>query len=403
MNYTRQEVEQFVEEEDVKFIRLTFCDIYGNVKNKSIMSSQLKRAFDYGIPMDAWAVAGFDISDARSDLLLHPDPATLSILPWRPDHGRVVRMYCDITWTDGRVFEADTRYVLKKAVEEAEAKGFYFTFAAEQEFYLFEKDENGEPTKKPYDNGSYMDVAPVDRCENIRREICMTLEKMGISPESSHHEEGPGQNEIDYRYASPLQAADNVMSFEAVVRTIAGLNGVHADFSPKPLENEAGSGMHINFAVEDLEGNDRLDSAVAGILSKISEMTVFLNPEESSYKRLGSGKAPGYVSWAHENRSQLIRIPDAAGGYRRAELRSPDSCANPYIAFALIIKACLLGLENGMELPDENEMNLFKMEREELKKLQELPGRLNEARYNAASSEFIKESLPLSVVAAYVK
>ena len=383
MNYTRQEVEQFVEEEDVKFIRLTFCDVYGNLKNKSIMPGELTRAFEYGISIDAWTVAGFDVSDIRSDLLLHPDPSTLAILPWRPDHGRVVRMYSSITWPDGRPFEADTRYILKKAVDEAEAKGLHFTFGSEQEFYLLEKDENGEPTKKPYDRGSYMDVAPEDRCENIRREICMTLEKMGIYPESSHHEEGPGQNEIDFRFAAPLIAADNAMSFKSVVKTIANLNGVFADFSPKPLEDEPGNGMHINFAVTDVSGNERLNEAIAGILNKIPELTVFFDPVEDSYKRLGNNKAPGYITWAYENRSQLIRIPAAKGEYRRAELRSPDSSANPYLVFALIIKAALYGIENNLELQPATEVNMFKIEREELKKYQEtissLKVRLKEA------------------------
>ena len=197
MNYTRQEVEQFVVEEDVKFIHLTFCDVYGNLKNRTIMPGELAKAFDFGISADAWTIAGFDVSDTRSDLLLRPDPSTLAVLPRREDQDRAIRMFADIIWPDGRPFEADTRYILKKAVEEAESRGVFFSFSTEQEFYLLEKDQNGEPSAKPADRGSYMDIFPDDRCEDIRAEICGCLEKMGIFPESAHHEEGPGQNEID--------------------------------------------------------------------------------------------------------------------------------------------------------------------------------------------------------------
>ena len=208
MKYSKKEVLQYVQEEDVKFIRLAFCDVFGRQKNISIMPEELARAFEYGIAIDASAIAGFG-DENHSDLFLHPDADTLMPLPWRPEHGCVVRMFCNITYPDGRIFECDTRSILKKAIQDAEHAGYHFFFGAGQEFYLFQLDDNGNPTKIPYDNATYMDIAPEDRGENIRREICLTLEQMGIRPEGSHHEEGPGQNEIDFRYSDPLTAADN--------------------------------------------------------------------------------------------------------------------------------------------------------------------------------------------------
>ena len=234
MKYTPEEVMQFVQEEDVKFIRLAFCNVYGKQHNVAIMPAELKRAFTYGIAFDASAVEGFG-GEIRSDLLLHPDPSTLIQLPWRPEQGKVVRMFCDISYPDGRPFERDTRSILKRAVATAGAKGFRFAFGAEMEFYLFRLDEYGEPTRIPYDRAGYMDIAPDDRGETIRREICLMLERMGICPESSHHESGPGQNEIDFRYSDPLAAADNAVTFHAMVRTVAAQNGLCASFSPKPL------------------------------------------------------------------------------------------------------------------------------------------------------------------------
>ncbi len=216
---------QFVNEEDVKFIRLAFCDVFGRQKNKSIMASELERAFSHGIAIDASAIHGFG-GEIHSDLFLHPDPDPLAILPWRPEHGKVVRMFCTITTPDGAVFENDTRSILIRAVQEAEKAGHRFFFGAEMEFYLFKLDENGEPTKIPYDHAGYMEMAPDDKGEYVRREICLALEQMGIYPESSHLEEGPGQNEIDFRYSDALSAADNDMTFTTVVKAVAARKGI---------------------------------------------------------------------------------------------------------------------------------------------------------------------------------
>ena len=400
MKYTPEEVIQFVQEEDVKFIRLAFCDVYGKQHKVAIMPSELKRAFEFGIAIDASAIDGFG-GEIRSDLLLHPDSSTLIQLPWRPEQGKVVRMFCDISYPDGRVFERDTRSILKKALAYAAELGSSFAFGAEMEFYLFKVDENGEPTKIPYDHAGYMDIAPDDKCENIRREICLMLEQMGIRPETFHHESGPGQNEIDFRYSDPLTAADNAITFNAIVRTVAAQNGLCANFSPKPLTDWDGNGMHINISVKGDGKPDPLPCVIAGILEKIEEMTLFLNPCEESYRRLGHDKAPRYVTWSAENRSQLIRIPAAVGEYRRAELRSADPMTNPYIAYALLIYAGLYGIENDLYLPPASDFNLYTAAAEALAALRKIPGSLYEAAAIASASAFIKDHLPETVINAY--
>ncbi len=400
MKYSKQEVMQYVQEEDVKFIRLAFCDVFGKQKNISIMPEELPRAFEYGIAIDASAIEGFG-DETHSDLLLHPDADTLMPLPWRPEHGRVVRMFCTISYPDGRTFECDSRSILKQAVQDAEKAGFQFFFGAEQEFYLFNLDDNGNPTKEPYDNAGYMDIAPEDKGENIRREVCLTLEQMGIRPESSHHEEGPGQNEIDFRYSSPLAAADNAMTFQTVVKTVARRNGLYADFSPKPLEDKPGNGFHINMSVKSSDNADNMNFMIAGILAKVAEMTIFLNPLESSYQRFGNNKAPRYISWSSENRSQLVRVPAAVGEYKRAELRSPDPAANTYLAFALMIYASLYGIQNKLELQDPADINLYKADADTLAKFEQLPENLKSACALANNSDFIKKHIPGAILEIY--
>ena len=390
----------YVREEDVKFIRLAFCDCYGRQKNISIMPAELARAFACGIAFDASAIDGFG-DEAHSDLLLHPDPDTLLVLPWRPEHGRVVRMFCDITYPDQRPFEGDTRALLKRAVCDAENLNTAFVFGAEMEFYLFQLDDNGRPTRLPYDEAGYMDIAPEDKGENIRREICLMLEQMGIQPESSHHESGPGQNEIDFRYSDPLTAADHAITFHTVVRTVAAQNGLCASFSPKPLPDWDGNGMHINISAQCDEAAQPLPSVIAGILENIRDMTLFLNPCDESYRRLGHDKAPQYVTWSAENRSQLIRIPAAVGEYRRAELRSADPTANPYIAYALLIYAGMYGLEHELQLPPASDFNVYTAPAEVLEGLKKLPGSLYEAAALAGASAFINEHLPETVISAY--
>ena len=402
MVYEKEEILQYIIEEDVKFIRMTFCDVMGRLKNVSIMPDELDRAFDYGIAIDASAVAGFG-GEVYSDLVLRPDASTLCILPWRPEHGRVVRMFCSVHYPDGRPFEADTRALLARAVQDAQKEGCTFFFGPEMEFYLFRLDETGAPTKTPYDHAGYMDVAPEDKGENVRREACLTLEQMGIRPESSHHEEGPGQNEIDFRYADPVTAADNAVTFKSVVATVAAGNGLYADFSPKPLPDAPGSGMHINLSVKSAGGADVMPQVMAGILAHAYELSVFLNPLESSYQRFGCRKAPRYISWSSENRSQLIRIPAASGEYRRAELRSPDPSCNPYLAFALLIYAGLDGIRRSLPLPAPADVNLFTAPESVTSRYRTLPATLDEAKRAAGSSEFVAARLPKTLLDDYTR
>ena len=396
MKYTPQEIMQYIQEEDVKFIRLAFCDVWGHPKNISIMPHEVERAFEYGIAIDASAIAGCG-DEVHSDLFLHPDPATLAVLPWRPESGRVVRMYCTITDQDGKVFAHDTRSILRQAVADAAKAGYSFAIGSELEFYLFRLDDSGEPVKIPYDNATYMDVAPEDKGEDIRREISLSLERMGIFPESSHHEEGPGQNEIDFRYSDALSAADNAVTFCTVVKAIAARNGLHADFSPKPIADKPGNGFHINLSVKG-PGENLMQYMMGGILKYVSDMTLFLNPSEQSYSRLGAFKAPKYISWSNNNRSMLIRIPAASGEYRRVEMRSPDCTANPYLAFALLIWAGLDGIRNRIVPPENANVNLFTAGSEELSGLKTLPLTLGAAVRQASGSEFIRSHLPESLV-----
>ena len=400
MKYSAEEVLQYVKEEDVKFIRLAFCDIYGEQKNISIMPSELPRAFKYGISFDASAIRGFG-DEVHSDLILHPDPSTITVLPWRPEHGRVVRMFCTIARPDGSLFDGDTRSILIKAIDEAKKAGITFDFGPELEFYLFKIAEVGNKTNIPYDDAGYMDIAPEDKGENVRREICLMLEQMGICPESSHHEEGPGQNEIDFRYSDALTAADNAQAFKTVVKVVSGRNGLWADFSPKPLKDKAGNGFHINMSARSETKEELLPYIIAGILRFIPDMTAFFNPKKDSYARLGLNKAPSYISWSEENRSQLVRVPAALYEQRRVELRSPDPTANPYLAFALLIYAGLYGIQNKLTPPPASDINFYKADEETLACFKKLPSSLDEAVSAMEKSDFIRKYLPKHIIDIY--
>ncbi|HOP11650.1 MAG TPA: glutamine synthetase family protein [Oscillospiraceae bacterium] len=398
MSYTKQEVMDFIRQEDVKFIRLAFCDVYGVQKNVSIMPSEIERAFSDGISFDGSAIDGFAEGE-KSDLILKPDPSTLAVLPWRPTHGRVIRMFCDVVGPNGAAIECDCRSLLQKTIKTAHEKGVDCLFGTEIEFYLFKTGEDGEKTLIPFDNAAYMDIAPDDRGENVRREICLALEEMGIIPESSRHEDGPGQNEIDFRCADPLTAADNAVTFKFAVRTIAAGNGLWASFDPKPLPGKSGSGMHINISLQ-----KNRDAFMAGVMAHISEMSAFLNPTDKSYARLGDRKAPRYISWAHGNRSQLIRIPEeTTPGRSRFELRSPDPTVNPYLAIALLIQAGLDGIEKNMALTGPVELDLTAALKEFTDKLDKLPETLEKAKKIAAESEFIRNILPKRLLKAYTE
>ena len=411
MNSTANEVLEFVKENDVKFIRLNFCDILGYQKNISIMADELQSAFESGISFDAHAIRGFrDV--VQSDLFLFPDPATLAVLPWRPGSGRVARFYCDIKNPDGSAFLHDGRTLLKRAVGRAEKMGYVCKIGAECEFYLFKTDENGEPISVPFDKGGYLDIAPLDRGEDIRREICLTLEEMGVKPETSHHEQGPGQNEIDFMFSDAISCADNLQTFKSAVKAIAARNGLFASFMPKPIPDAAGSGMHVNISLAQngrnifknvSEGHSNIaESFIAGILAKTPEITLFLNPLANSYERFGKFEAPKYVSWSHQNRSQLIRIPAATGTKVRMELRSPDPSLNPYLSFALIIAAGLEGVETDMALPPAVDEDLYNADEGVLKTLIMLPDSLDKAIVAAENSDFIKNVVGEELLLKYL-
>lgn len=404
MDSTMQAVLQFVEENDVKFIRLAFCDVMGTLKNIAIMPSELPRAFETGVSFDASSILGFAPVD-KSDLFLFPDAATLSVLPWRPQTGRVVRFFCSVRTADGSPYGADGRHILRRTLRRLADAGYECRVGAECEFYLFERDAEGRPTKRPQDNGGYFDVAPLDRGENVRREICLTLEEMNIRPESSHHEQGPGQNEVDFKHAAPLTAADDVITFKNVVKTVAARNGLYGSFSPKPLADKPGSGMHVNISLArggrnifapgpDGAYSPAMRSFIAGVLARAGEICAFTNPVPGSYARFGSFEAPRYVAWSHQNRSQLIRIPQVRGNNCRMELRSPDPACNPYLAIGLVLAAGLDGIEHRMELSAPVNRNLFIPSEAAGLGLETLPASLEEAVEVARNSAFLHKFLP---------
>ncbi|MBQ8296582.1 MAG: glutamine synthetase [Ruminococcus sp.] len=392
--FSPKEILDFVEENDVKFIRLTFCDMFGNLKNIAIMPNELPRAFEYGIPFDASC-----INDGCSDLLLVPDISTLSVLPWRPKSGRVVRFFCSIKNMDGSDYIGDMRSSLSNYINSLRLDGYSCEMGTKCEFYLFDLDDNGNPTKVPHDSGSYLDVAPLDKCENTRREICLSLEEMGLGPKSSCHKHGPGQNEIDFRENEPVTAADNMVHYKTVVKSIAAQNGLFASFMPKPLEDEQGSALSISISLkkggENIFGSDPNSMSyegkcfISGVLARIREITAFLNSTTNSYKRLGKGYAPKYVNWSYENRSQLIRIPQTAGTAPRIEIRSADACCNPYVTFKLILAAGIEGIESGncdfLEQTMKSEQDSIEFE--------PLPESLEEAVKIAENSEFVRRTL----------
>lgn len=405
---TIDDVIDFVEENDVKFIRLAFCDLQGLQKNISIMPQELRRAFEQGVNFDSFLISGYD-DNRYQDLFLKPDPDTLHILPWRPQSGRVIRFYCNIVQADGSPYPYDYRKFLKDTLDECKEAGFTTRMGLKSEFYLFKTDENGDPTSEPFDNGGYMDVAPSDKGENIRREICLTLEEMEIRPESSHHERGPGQNEIDFAAGDVLTSADNLLTYKNVVENIASRNGVFASFDPKPIADKPGNGLHIKFA--NYRGNVNLqeydrdfsDSFMAGILNRMRDITVFLNCREDSYARFGLSEAPKYITWSAQSRSRLLRVPEVNGERSFFVLRSPDSCINPYLASAMILQAGLAGVRNEEKLQAPQDVSSRLMSEEEKASLKKLPLSLQEAIECAENSDFLMNSNFSEIAKKYIE
>ena len=403
-NYSREDIIKLVEEEDVEFIRLQFTDIFGNLKNLAITAGQLEKALDNDCMFDGSSIEGF-ASVEESDMYLHPDFSTLEIFPWRPQQGKVARLICDVYRPDRTPFAGDPRYILKRAIREAEEMGLTFRVGAECEFFLFHLDDNGMPTTLTHEKAGYFDVGPVDFGENARRDMVLTLEDMGFVVEASHHDVAPAQHEISFRYDEALATADNIMTFKLAVRTIAKRHGLHASFMPKPKN---GSGMHMNMSLlkdgknifADEKGAHGLSrdayAFLGGVMEHMRGMTAILNPIVNSYKRLVPGfEAPAYIAWSATNRSTLIRIPAAKGEAVRMELRSPDPTANPYLALAAVLRAGLDGIKRQLAVPESVDCNIFRMSAQERRerKIEELPGTLAEAVSCMEEDAFMKETL----------
>ena len=408
---TKEEIFAIVEEEDVEFIRLQFTDIFGTLKNIAITASQLEDAMENRILFDGSSVKGFaPIED--SDLYLHPDLSTFCIFPWRPQQGKVARFICNIHRTDGSVFEADPRAVLLDAYHKARKLGLNIFIEAECEFFLLNTDDKGEVSLNVKEKASYFDIGPLDMSENIRRDIVLTLEEMGIKIKSSHHEIAKAQHEIDFTDQDALKCADAIQTFRMAVKTLAKRHGLSASFMPKLFENENGSGMHFKISAFDDNGknifednaklSDRAKSTIAGILHHARELSLINNPLVNSYKRLKPNfDAPVYVSWSsNSNRSALLRIPTERNNQIKLELRSPDSATNPYLCIAMLIYSILDGLENSMELEDAINENMYSGKNYNIKKL---PDTLSEAIDEFESSNFVKEKLGTQIFNEYIE
>lgn len=405
--FTREDILRMAREEDVGFIRLQFTDIFGTLKNIAVTANQLERALDNQVVFDGSSIEGFArVED--SDMYLYPDLNTFEIFPWRPQQGKVARLICDVYKADRTAFESDPRYILKRILNEAKEMGYTFDVGPECEFFLFHTDEDGLPTTLTHEQGGYFDVGPLDFGENARRDMVLTLEEMGFVIESSYHETAPAQHEIDFQFDEALVTADNIMTFRMVVKTIAKRHGLHATFMPKPKTETAGSGMHLNLSLHKDGKNSFRDDEdpngisreayyfMGGLMKHMQAITCITNPTVNSYKRLVPGfEAPVYRGWSASTRSPLLRIPPVRGEHARIELRSPDSSANPYLAFAVLLAAGLDGIRNQILPPEGIDRNIQAMTDEERARLQieKLPANLGEAVRELEQDAYIREVL----------
>lgn len=416
-HYTKEDIMELVQDEDVEFIRLQFTDMFGQMKNVAITVSQLGKALDNRCMFDGSSIEGFARIE-EADMILYPDLDTLAIFPWRPQQGKVARLICDVKRPGGEPFEGDPRYVLKRAVREAAELGYTFEVGPECEFFLFHTDENGLPTTITHEKAGYFDLGPLDLGENARRDMVLTLEDMGFIVESSHHEIAPAQHEIDFQYDEALAAADNIMTFKLAVKTIAKRHGLHATFMPKPKFGVNGSGMHINMSLAKDGKNIFSDPAdknglsreaywfIGGIMKHMKGMTAITNSLVNSYKRLVPGyEAPVYIAWSATNRSPLIRIPSSRGEHTRIELRCPDPSANPYLALAVCLRAGLDGIVNHIDPPESVDCNIFDLTEEERKSrgIEAVPASLREAVSELEKDELIREVLGVHMADKYIR
>ena len=416
--YSKEQIVQMVEKENVRFIRLQFTDLFGAIKNVEIPVSQLEKALNNKMMFDGSSIEGF-VRIEESDMYLYPDLDTFVIFPWTAQKGKVARFICDIYHPDGTPFEGDPRNNLKRMLDEMKELGFTdFNVGPEPEFFLFKLDEKGHPTLELNDHGGYFDLAPTDLGENCRRDIVLELEEMGFEIEASHHEVAPGQHEIDFKYQNALKACDDIQTFKLVVKTIARKHGLHATFMAKPLFGVNGSGMHCNLSLftegknvffdssGDLELSDTARHFVAGVMKHATSFTAITNPTVNSYKRLVPGyEAPCYVAWSARNRSPLIRIPASRGLSTRVEVRSVDPSANPYLAMAVLLAAGLDGVKNKLTPPSPVDRNIYAMSKEERIEIGivDLPGTLAEALENLKNNHVITQSLRKSFIRTFLR
>ena len=417
MHYSKEDILAMVEENGVKFIRLQFTDILGTLKNVAITDRQLEKALNNHCMFDGSSINGF-VRVEESDMYLRPDLDTFVIFPCIPQQGKVARLICDVYMPDGTPFEGDPRYILKKVINKAKDMGYTMNVGPECEFFLFEVDNDGNPTLKTNDKGSYFDLGPIDLGENARRDMTLALEDMGFEIETSHHEVAAGQNEIDFKYADALVTADNIATFKYVVKSIAQRHGLYATFMPKPLHGVNGSGMHINISLikdgknafhneeDELGLSSVAYNFIAGVLKHIKEICPITNPLVNSYKRLVPDyEAPVYIAWSAKNRSPLIRVPSAREEGTRIELRSPDPSSNPYLVLACLLLAGLEGIKYNLEPPKCIDKNIFDLNREERKRenIESLPESLHEAVAYMQKSDLVKEALGKNTFEYYIR
>ncbi len=414
------EVIQTIEEENVKFVRLQFTDILGIVKNVAIPAGQVEKAFKEGIWFDGSSIEGF-VRIQESDMRLEPDPDTFAVLPWRhseDEEMKTARIICDVTDTDGTPFKGDPRHVLKSAINDAEEMGFDVKAGPEPEFFVFEKEES-KATTKPHDYGGYFDFAPKDLASDLRRDMILTLERMGFEIEASHHEVAEGQHEIDFKYEDALGTADNIATFRTVVRAVAEIHNLHATFIPKPVAGINGSGMHTHLSLfrdgenafydesDEFGLSEEAYSFLAGLIKHAPAITAVTNPIVNSYKRLVPGyEAPIYIAWSDVNRSALIRLPGSRNPEgKRLEYRSPDPSCNPYLALAVMIQAGLDGIKKDLEAPDPVRENIYELTENKLNEygIETLPENLGEAINVLEKDEVIMEALGSHVSGKFIE
>ncbi|TLQ04652.1 type I glutamate--ammonia ligase [Pediococcus stilesii] len=417
-NYSQADIRQMAKDENVRFLRLMFTDLFGVIKNVEVPISQLDKLLGNKLMFDGSSIDGF-VRIEESDMYLYPDLSTWMVFPWGSEHGKVARIICEVYSSDRKPFVGDPRNNLIRTLEDMKNEGFTdFNIGPEPEFFLLKLDEQGKPTTNLNDNGSYFDLAPVDLGENCRRDIVLELENMGFDVEASHHEVAPGQHEIDFKYADALTAADNIQTFKLVVKTVARKYNLHATFMPKPMDGINGSGMHLNMSLFNKDGNAFYDEDgelqlsqkaywfLGGLLKHARSYTAVCNPIVNSYKRLVPGyEAPVYVAWSGSNRSPLIRVPSSKGLSTRFEVRSVDPAANPYLAIAAVLEAGLDGIRNKIEPEDSVDRNIYRMNIEERHEehITDLPSTLHNALKEFEKDDVMRKALGSHIFQSFLE